>query len=82
MARSERFNTGRIHCRRPILIRTFNLQSDGGPYIAQRVCRRDPSLGDWTESAEGDHSLPGGRDRFDTHEPRGVEKEFCKRLAS
>lgn len=43
MARSDSFITGRIHCRRPlILIPTFRLQSGGGPYIARRVCRRDP----------------------------------------
>jgi hypothetical protein len=43
MARSDSFITGRIHCRRPLLvIPTFRLQSGGGPYIARRVCRRDP----------------------------------------
>ena len=43
MARSDSFITGRIHCRRPLLvIGTFCLQSGGGPYIARRVCRRDP----------------------------------------
>ena len=43
MARSNSFIKGRIHCRRPIhVIGTFRLQSGGGPYIAQRVCRRDP----------------------------------------
>jgi hypothetical protein len=43
MARSESFTTGRIHCRRPLLlIRTFCLQSGGGPYIARRACRCDP----------------------------------------
>jgi hypothetical protein len=29
--------------------------------LAQRVCRRGRSLGDWTESAEGDPNLFWGR---------------------
>jgi hypothetical protein len=77
MARSESFtNRPNTLSQTILLIRTFRLQSGGGPYIAQRGAVATHSLGDWIESAEGDHSLPGGRS---PHLLRGAQRILERR---
>src|SRR5260370_40013071 len=55
---------------------SFGLSAVCGTCLPNGCAVATHSLGDWTESAEGDHSLPGGRSQ---HLLRGAQRLLGRR---